>query len=433
MAHFAILSPTFAGHIIPIASIGKRLHERGHRVSLITDQQARFIGERFELEFHALPPADWRPSPYKLPWYCPRILQLGRHLTHRHYRRDAAIRWLKEAPAMIAKLGVDALVVEHYIAAGGSVAQYLSLPFATVSAAMDLRKIPTHPPCYLNWAYSDSWMARTRNNIGYSVGHKFMAPTLGVINDWRSQHGLPSVRHTGDLFSRQAHIVQGCPEFDFPLIPEPWRHYGGCLSCDFDSRPQIDFPWSQLDGRPIVFVSLGTVSHGRNLQMLKLIARACAKLPVQVVLTRGNWLRGECMKDARKEDFAGNPIVVDFAPQLAILKRASLMVNHGGLNSVLEAIAHGVPQVICPRTADQPGVSARAVRAGVALTHPFGNLSEVKLKHTIERILYENKFRIKAQAIQNALQATGGVPGSASFIEQKLLGPLKKQGNPTKR
>ena len=89
---------------------------------------------------------------------------------------------------------------------------------------------------------------------------------------------------------------------------------------------------------------------------------------------------------------------------------------------ITEALSHGVPQVICPRAADQPGTAARAVRAGVALVHPFGNLSERALKYVIERILYEGDFQVRANALRQALQATGGTLGAARFIEQKLLG-----------
>ena len=152
--------------------------------------------------------------------------------------------------------------------------------------------------------------------------------------------------------------------------------------------------------------------------MLELLARVCAKSPVQLVLTRGNW-KGEG-GGAAAGVFAGDTIPVDFAPQLRLLERAVLMVNHGGNNSVMETLACGVPQIICPRSADQPGVAVRAVRAGVALVHPFGNLSERGLGYLIERVLNEDVFRLKAEGLKQSLAATGGSLGAASFIERAL-------------
>jgi len=60
-----------------------------------------------------------------------------------------------------------------------------------------------------------------------------------------------------------------------------------------------------------------------------------------------------------------NTIVVRIAPQMELLKRAALCITHAGLNTVLEALAQGVPMVAIPIGYDQPGVAARIVHHGV--------------------------------------------------------------------
>jgi len=54
-----------------------------------------------------------------------------------------------------------------------------------------------------------------------------------------------------------------------------------------------------------------------------------------------------------------NAIIVKRAPQLELLKLASVCITHSGLNTVLESLAQGVPQVAIPVTFDQPGIAAR--------------------------------------------------------------------------
>jgi zeaxanthin glucosyltransferase len=44
---------------------------------------------------------------------------------------------------------------------------------------------------------------------------------------------------------------------------------------------------------------------------------------------------------------------------LELLKRATVCITHAGLNTVLESLAQGVPQLAIPITYDQPGVAAR--------------------------------------------------------------------------
>ncbi|NJL29407.1 MAG: hypothetical protein HC897_16720 [Thermoanaerobaculia bacterium] len=54
-----------------------------------------------------------------------------------------------------------------------------------------------------------------------------------------------------------------------------------------------------------------------------------------------------------------NLTVVSWAPQLALLQRAALMITHGGLGSVKEAIHCGVPMVVVPLVNDQPANAER--------------------------------------------------------------------------
>jgi zeaxanthin glucosyltransferase len=53
-----------------------------------------------------------------------------------------------------------------------------------------------------------------------------------------------------------------------------------------------------------------------------------------------------------------NVIVVDQAPQIELLQRATLCITHAGLNTALESLAYGVPMVAIPIGYDQFGVAA---------------------------------------------------------------------------
>jgi UDP:flavonoid glycosyltransferase YjiC (YdhE family) len=52
-------------------------------------------------------------------------------------------------------------------------------------------------------------------------------------------------------------------------------------------------------------------------------------------------------------------IIVDYAPQLQLLKKASLCITHAGINTTLESLSNGVPLVAIPIANDQPGIGAR--------------------------------------------------------------------------
>jgi hypothetical protein len=61
-------------------------------------------------------------------------------------------------------------------------------------------------------------------------------------------------------------------------------------------RPEAPFPWEQLDGRPLVYASLGTLQNGLS-AVFRIIAEACAPLGVQLVLGLGNGLLLEDLRD----------------------------------------------------------------------------------------------------------------------------------------
>jgi MGT family glycosyltransferase len=188
------------------------------------------------------------------------------------------------------------------------------------------------------------------------------------------------------------------------------------------ARPpsQDDFPWDRLDGRPLIFASLGTVPSVSNLPVYQKIAKACSGLDAQLVLSLGKW--GDKAGDARARlgRLAGDPIVVDFAPQLALLQKASLLITHAGQNTTLEALHFGVPMVALPRSADQPAMAARLEQAGVALRGSFWKSTPEGLRKLVNRVLTEPRFRQRGDELRQALSRTGGAAHAADLIEEML-------------
>src|ERR1044072_6670601 len=113
--------------------------------------------------------------------------------------------------------------------------------------------------------------------------------------------------------SKLGQIAQQPREFEFPRrsIPEnvhftgPWH--------DPSERPAVEFPFQKLDGRPLVYASMGTLQN-RLKHIFGIIAQACAALAVQLVLSLGGGGKPEDIAGAGSE-LAGAPIVVEFAPQ----------------------------------------------------------------------------------------------------------------------
>ena len=147
------------------------------------------------------------------------------------------------------------------------------------------------------------------------------------------------------------------------------------------------------------------------------IASAADGLDAQLVISLGS---REQDAEALAARFAGKPIVVPFAPQLALLKRASLSITHAGLNTALESLSHGRPMVAIPITNDQPGVASRLEWLGVAEVAPPHRLTAPRLRAAIERVLHDPRYRENARRHQTEIARLDGVRLAADIAERAL-------------
>jgi MGT family glycosyltransferase len=152
---------------------------------------------------------------------------------------------------------------------------------------------------------------------------------------------------------------------------------------------------------------LGPVFHA--------IAQACAGLDVQLVISLGGGLRSEDLGS-----LAGNPIVVNYAPQVDLVQRAVLAISHGGLNTVLEALSYGVPQVVIPVTNDQPGVGSRVQWSGAGEAIPVHRLTKEKLFRAVKDVLENPRYRKAARRLQAAIAKGNGLERASDIVEQTL-------------
>lgn len=177
----------------------------------------------------------------------------------------------------------------------------------------------------------------------------------------------------------------------------------------------MPFPWERLDGRPLVYASLGTLQN-RVAGTFRIIAEACSGLDAQLVISTGNGVAPEALGD-----LPGRPVVVPYAPQLELLRRAALAVTHAGLNTVLDALSAGVPMVAIPVTNEQPGIAARVAWAGAGEAITLKQATPDRLRALISKVREDPAYRSAAERIRDSIRSSGGgAPRAAEMIERSL-------------
>ncbi|HEY9619607.1 MAG TPA: glycosyltransferase [Crinalium sp.] len=407
MTHFGILCLGGTGHLNTMLPLGRELQRRGHRVTVFSDSRAEQRAIAAGFNFHATASIEVDPKRAKLTGI--------RALWHGIFSfRQRVIMSFQETPTAIREAGVEALLVDMSAFEGGTIADYLELPFITVCSALLLYQDNAVPPSITTWSYSATWLGRLRNRLAYSLLAIATRPVLSIIEDYRRRWKLPAYSSYNDCFSKLAIISQNVSELEYPYRRLPSHFYFTGPFHNSTGRPQTDFPFEQLSDRPLIYVSLGT-SRNYLKSLFQLIAAACVHLDAQVVMTLGGGLEPEDLPT-----LPGNPIVVKFAPQLELLQQASLCITHAGLNTTLEALSHAVPLVAIPLADDQAGTAARIAWTGVGEFLPLSRATGPVLRDVIQRVMTTASYKQNALRLQNAIRHSGGVSYAADIIEMHI-------------
>lgn len=396
------------GHLNPFLALARELQRRGHRVTVFHMPDLASSVRDEEVDFVPIGASD-----HPVGSLAQSLTELGRlsgfaalRFTVRAIAKTTELI-CRDAPQAVRDARVDMLLVDQTEPAGGSVAEHLGIPFVTLCNALALNREPDVPPPFSPWNYRKSAWARMRNTLGYAVSDRILAPVRGVLADYRRRWKLPAHKGSEDSYSQLAQISQQPREFDFPRIFLPsCFHYVGPLRNP--ARHKVEFPWERLDGRPLIYSSLGTLQNLKT-DLFQCFVEACADLDVQLVIA------------GRSPESLGplpeNVIAANYVPQLELLENASLTLTHGGLNTVLDSLSCGVPMVLVPLTYEQPAIAARVARIGAGEILPLSRLSPEGLRTEIRKITGDKTYSVNARVVAASIRTAGGVVRAVDIIQ----------------
>jgi zeaxanthin glucosyltransferase len=330
---------------------------------------------------------------------------------------------LKSLPAVVQANGIDALVIDtvQFYAELGAI--QLGMPYIHVSNALHLDFSGYTPLCYYDWPHQTTASALARNREGVAKRAKILENANAGIRAYAKSAGLDvDWDNPSATISKLAWITQ-CPrEFDFESSHWPPQfHHTGPFH-DGMGREKLDFPWERLTGEPLIYASMGTILNGRLDVFRTIVAGVAKHKDLQLVLSIGDQLDPEQIGPV-----PNNAIIVKRAPQLDLLKQTSVCITHAGLNTVLESLAQGVPQVAIPVAFDQPGVAARIADKKTGVVTSLDKLTADHLSRLLNEVLNDSTYRDNAHKLQKAIVQANGLSVAADLVEQSL-GVTKEAG-----
>ncbi len=394
-----------------MAALARELVSRGNRVTFLhMPDAAALLAER---GFDFRPVGSGSHPPGTLAQVLRRMARIRFPFGLGGVIRDVAAATdmlCRELPGALRAIGADILVCDQTEAAGGLVARHLGMPYVSVANALPLNREPGVPPPFTSWRYDPSGWGRERNLGGYRVSDLLMRRLRAVIEARAAEWELGPLRSIEDCASPFAQISQLVAGLDFPRreLPESF-HYVGPLR---GGEPvPADFMMPSGDGRPLAYASLGTL-QGSRVRLFRRIAEAGSRAGLQLVLAHGGGLTPDQVR--RLPD---RPTAFAFVPQPEVLREARLAILNGGLNTVLDALAAGVPLVVVPIAFEQGAIAARVERAGAGRAVPRRFLSADRLARAARLVLEQPSYAAAARRLRAEISAAGGVRLAADIVE----------------
>ncbi|MEU1285116.1 nucleotide disphospho-sugar-binding domain-containing protein [Kitasatospora sp. NPDC005856] len=229
---------------------------------------------------------------------------------------------------------------------------------------------------------------------GIGLPYPTFSTVLSAMEDVCARHGV-----TGALTPPVA-TVDLCPESlrprgssaGWPMRYVPYN--GGAVLPDWlcvpPRRPRICVTWGS------VLPAVGCTS------MLRDVVEAVAAEEAEVVLTAG------------EPELSGlgplppNVRAVDWVPLSALLPSCAAVVHHGGSGTTFTALAHGVPQLVLPQTADQPVNAQAVVERGTGMAFPDRDIDRGALADGVRRALTDPRIREACRQVREEIRAMPG-------------------------
>jgi rhamnosyltransferase subunit B len=414
-----VLLPTLgsAGDVHPFIALGTALRARGHRATIITNPFFREtieaqglgflpVGTVADVESAILDPDLWHPK---------RGFEV------------VARRVIIPATAEIFRLienhaDDDTVVAASSIAFGARVAQEkLGLPTASVHLQPTVIRSLIDYGMFGSLRVSPSqpmWFKRALFRlIDWAAIDRLLR---GPLNDFRATLGLCPVNRVLERWIHSPACVIGffpdwfaAPQADWPpnvhLVGFPlWD--GGGQGASIDSR----LPGEARDfldaGEPPVIVTPGSAAATMQDYFIESVAAI-----------RGLGLRGMLITNFPAQLPATLPSgfkAFGYLPFSEVLPRAALLVYHGGIGTLAQAVKAGVPQLVVPSAHDQFDNGWRIARLGLGRSLPRTRYRARLASAEMSAILSDRAVARRARDMSGRVRSADALRQACELIER---------------
>ncbi|XP_064193576.1 2-hydroxyacylsphingosine 1-beta-galactosyltransferase [Anguilla rostrata] len=194
-------------------------------------------------------------------------------------------------------------------------------------------------------------------------------------------------------------------EFPRPTLPHV-VYVGGILTKPPSPLPEEFQSWANsAEENGFVLVSFGAGVKYLSDDIARKLAGALGRLPQKVI-----WRFSGIVPS----NLGNNTKLVEWMPQNDLLGHPNIraFLSHGGLNSIYEAMYHGVPVVGVPLFGDHYDTMTRVEAKGMGIMLEWKRMSEEDLYQAMVKVMKDNRYRERAQILSHIHKDQPGHPVS---------------------
>jgi UDP:flavonoid glycosyltransferase YjiC (YdhE family) len=382
-----IISPDYASHLLPLATLGTAWRAAGERVVVATgpatDSIVRSFGfERVELQLGkgsnpGVIRAEEQPAGEDdalRGFFDSTRRGMVQTLAFQAEARLSDLMWqpvltARAVQRVVAEVAPDAIVVDHLafsarlalVAAGIRHADVVLGHPTALPVGGEVYGFPAEwPSAFTPGAAELDDLHRLCERVSDSFTAEWNA-ALAELNPALPPSASAFAEH-GELLLYNYPAELSSPERT-ALLP-PHAFLGSAVREEAPDAAVAD--WLAASDAPFVYVSFGSFLSVRS-DVLARAAAALASLGVRAAIALGSADRAELDRAVGPSGLPESWLVREFLPQVTLLSEAAAAVSHGGNNSVTEAMTAGVPLVVLPFSTDQFAGAAALERAGLGV------------------------------------------------------------------
>ena len=268
----------------------------------------------------------------------------------------------------------------------------------------------------LPWVCSTTTFAFNRDSASYMKQSASEVADL-VLGLPRMNREARKLRSLGYPVRSALDIVQNKPDDDTIVYTsrtfQPRAETFGPEHYRFVGPSVRDVALQERGGRPLVYVSLGTVINDRP-DFYRTCIEALQHTDVDLLISCG-----KAFDPSQLGELPDNVQVEHHVDQMEVLSRASLFLTHCGLNGASEGLWMAVPELLFPLTGEQRAVARRVAEVGAGTLLDEAQAADpAMLREAVRAALTDERLAAGARRMREDLRSCTGPAGAADFIEQ---------------